>query len=132
MVSNAELDRLIIELGRHALAEAELRQVKEAVFVSLNQSQPEGVEYASSQFGRTNALKTFAATASPHQDQKLTLGWPAGEGRFCYSPTRRKTSSKRSKGVMSLGCALFTLPGQLFKVIGKVTPTLFIPRAADS
>jgi hypothetical protein len=46
MTSNAELDRLIAELGRHPLAEGELREVKEAVFVSLNQSQPEGIEYA--------------------------------------------------------------------------------------
>jgi hypothetical protein len=44
--SNAELDRLIVELGRHPLAEGELREVKEAVFVSLNESQPEGIEYA--------------------------------------------------------------------------------------
>jgi hypothetical protein len=42
MLSNAELDRLIAELGRHSLAEGELREVKEAVFVSLSQSQPEG------------------------------------------------------------------------------------------
>ena len=46
MISNAELDRLIAELGRHPLAEGELREVKEAVFVSLNESQPEGIEYA--------------------------------------------------------------------------------------
>src|SRR6476660_9915375 len=46
MISNAELDRLIAELGRHPLAEGELREVKEAVFVSLNQSQPEGIVYA--------------------------------------------------------------------------------------
>jgi hypothetical protein len=45
-ISNAELDRLIAELGRRPLAEGELREVKEAVFVSLNQSQPEGFEYA--------------------------------------------------------------------------------------
>ena len=46
MISNAELDRLIAELGRHPLAEGELREVKEAVFVSLNQSQPESLDYA--------------------------------------------------------------------------------------
>jgi hypothetical protein len=46
MISNAELDRLIAELGRHPLAEGELREVKEAVFLSLNQSQPKGMEYA--------------------------------------------------------------------------------------
>jgi hypothetical protein len=46
MISNAELDRLIAELGRHPLAEGELREVKEAVFVSLNESQAEGIEYA--------------------------------------------------------------------------------------
>ena len=46
MISNAELDRLIAELGRHPLVKRELQEVKEVVFVSLNQSQPEGVEYA--------------------------------------------------------------------------------------
>jgi hypothetical protein len=46
MVSNAELDRLIAELGTHPLAEGELREVKEGVYVSLSQSQPEGLEYA--------------------------------------------------------------------------------------
>jgi len=56
MISNAELDRLIAELGRHPLAEGELREVKEAVFVSLNQSQPEGIVYAfcPSSGGRTH------------------------------------------------------------------------------
>src|SRR3954447_10194274 len=45
------------ELGRHPLAEGELREIKEAVFVSLNQSQPEGYRIrVLSQFGRTNAL----------------------------------------------------------------------------
>jgi hypothetical protein len=43
MLSNAEL-------GRHSLDEGELREVKEAVFVSLSQSQPEGIEYASFSF----------------------------------------------------------------------------------
>jgi len=46
LLSNAELDRLIAELRTHPLAEGELRELKEAVFVSLNQSQPEGIEYA--------------------------------------------------------------------------------------
>jgi hypothetical protein len=46
LLSNDQLDGLIAELGRHPLAEGELREVKEAVFVSLNQSQPEGIEYA--------------------------------------------------------------------------------------
>jgi hypothetical protein len=33
--------------------------------------------------------------------------------------------SKRSEGVInSLRCTLFTFPGQLFQVIGKVSPTL--------
>jgi len=43
---DAKLDRLIVELGRHPLAEAELREVNERVYVSLSQSQPEGFEYA--------------------------------------------------------------------------------------
>jgi hypothetical protein len=46
MILNAELDRLIAELRTHPLAEGELRKVKEVVFVSLSQSQPEGIEYA--------------------------------------------------------------------------------------
>src|SRR6476620_2287099 len=56
MISNAELDQLIAELGRHPLAKGELRKVKEAVFVSLNQSQPEGTNSVLSQSGRTNVL----------------------------------------------------------------------------
>jgi hypothetical protein len=42
MISDAELDRLIAELRTHPLAEGELRQVKEGLYVSLSQSQPEG------------------------------------------------------------------------------------------
>jgi hypothetical protein len=45
MLSNAELDRLIAELRTHPLAEGELRQVKEGLYVSLSQSQPEGLEH---------------------------------------------------------------------------------------
>ena len=41
--SNAELDRLIAELRTHPLAE-ELRQVRGGLYVSLSQSQPEGLE----------------------------------------------------------------------------------------
>jgi hypothetical protein len=44
MLSNAELDRLIAELRTHPLAEGELREIKEGVYVSLSQSQPEGLE----------------------------------------------------------------------------------------
>jgi hypothetical protein len=44
MVPNAELDRLIADLRTHPLAEGELREIKEGVFVSLTQSQPEGFE----------------------------------------------------------------------------------------
>jgi hypothetical protein len=44
MISDAELDRLIAELRTHPLAEGELRQVKEGLYVSLSQSQPEGLE----------------------------------------------------------------------------------------
>jgi hypothetical protein len=46
MISNAQVDRLIAELRTHPLAEGELRQVKEGLYVSLSQSQPEGFEYA--------------------------------------------------------------------------------------
>jgi hypothetical protein len=34
MLSNAELDRLIAELRTHPLAEGELREIKEGVYVS--------------------------------------------------------------------------------------------------
>jgi hypothetical protein len=44
-MTNAELDRLIAELGTH-LAEGELREVKEGMYVSLSQSQPDGLEHA--------------------------------------------------------------------------------------
>ena len=46
MFSNADLDRFMAEVGRDPLAEGELRKVKEGVFVSLSQSQPEDLEYA--------------------------------------------------------------------------------------
>jgi hypothetical protein len=46
MISHAELDRLIAEFRTHPLAEGELREVKGGVFVSLSQSQPEGLGYA--------------------------------------------------------------------------------------
>jgi hypothetical protein len=45
-ISNAELDRLIAKLGRHPLAEGELREAKEGLYVSLSQSQPDIIEYA--------------------------------------------------------------------------------------
>ena len=44
LICDAELDRLIAELRTHPLAEGELRQVKEGLYVSLSQSQPEGLE----------------------------------------------------------------------------------------
>jgi hypothetical protein len=44
MVPNAELDRLIADLRTHPLAEGELREIKEGVYVSLTQSRPEGFE----------------------------------------------------------------------------------------
>ena len=46
MISNPELDRLIAELGTHPLAEGELRELNQDVYVSLSQSQAEGLEYA--------------------------------------------------------------------------------------
>ena len=45
MISNPEVDRLIAELRTHPLADGELRQVKEGVYVSLSQSEPEGFEH---------------------------------------------------------------------------------------
>ena len=45
-ISNAELDRLIAGFRTHPLTQGELREVKEGVYVSLSQSQPEGFEYA--------------------------------------------------------------------------------------
>jgi hypothetical protein len=46
LISNDQLDRLIADLRTNPLAKVELRQVKEGVYVSLSQSQPEGFEYA--------------------------------------------------------------------------------------
>jgi hypothetical protein len=46
MLSNADLDCLIADLRTNPLAKQELRQVREAVCVSLKQSQPEGLRYA--------------------------------------------------------------------------------------
>jgi hypothetical protein len=49
MISSAQFDRLITELGRNPLAEGELRKVEGTtgvVYVSLGQSQPENFEYA--------------------------------------------------------------------------------------
>ena len=43
---NSELDRLIAELETNPLAEGELREWKEGLYVSLNQSQPESLDYA--------------------------------------------------------------------------------------
>ena len=92
-ISNAELDRLITELGRHPLAERELREVKEAVFVSLNRSQPEVIKFAFwSQFRRTNALLfqesglTFHLIRSLRRETDLWLpqipsAWPEGPNR---------------------------------------------------
>jgi hypothetical protein len=45
MLSNADLDCLIADLRTNPLAPQELRQVREGVYVSLKQSQPEGLRY---------------------------------------------------------------------------------------
>jgi hypothetical protein len=41
IISNAELDRLIVDLGTNPLAKGELRQVRQGIYVSLSQSQPD-------------------------------------------------------------------------------------------
>jgi hypothetical protein len=46
IISNAELDRLIADLGTNPLAKGELRQVRQGVYVSLSQSQPENLDFA--------------------------------------------------------------------------------------
>jgi hypothetical protein len=46
IISNAERDRLIAELGAQPLAEGEVRPVAEGVCVSLSQSQPAGFDSA--------------------------------------------------------------------------------------
>jgi hypothetical protein len=46
MLSNADLDSLIADLRTNPLAQEELRQVREGVYVSLMQSQPKGFDYA--------------------------------------------------------------------------------------
>jgi hypothetical protein len=45
IISNAELDQLIADLGANALAKGEPRQVRQGVYVSLKQSGPEGFRY---------------------------------------------------------------------------------------
>ena len=44
LISNAELDRFIAEVRVQPLAEGELRPVAEGAYVSLSQSQPEGLD----------------------------------------------------------------------------------------
>jgi hypothetical protein len=46
IISNAELDQLIADLGTNPLAKGELRQVRQGVYVSLSQSQPENLDFA--------------------------------------------------------------------------------------
>ena len=46
IISNAELDQLIADLGTNPLAKGELRQVRQGVYVSLSQSQLENLEFA--------------------------------------------------------------------------------------
>jgi hypothetical protein len=46
IISNAELDRLIADLGTNPLAKGELQQVGEGIYVSLSQSQPGNLDYA--------------------------------------------------------------------------------------
>ena len=45
MLSNADLDCRITDLRTNPLAPQELRQVREGVYVSFKQSQPEGLRY---------------------------------------------------------------------------------------
>ena len=46
IITNAELDQLIADLGTNPLAKGELRQVRQGVYVSLSQSQPENLDFA--------------------------------------------------------------------------------------
>jgi hypothetical protein len=46
IISNEELDQLIADLGTNPLAKGELRQVRQGVYVSLSQSQPENLDFA--------------------------------------------------------------------------------------
>ena len=43
---DAFLDQLIADLGTNPLAKGELRQVRQGVYVSLSQSQPENLDFA--------------------------------------------------------------------------------------
>jgi hypothetical protein len=47
-ISNDQLDGLIVELGRHPLAEGEVREIEgmTGLYVSLSKSQPQAFEYA--------------------------------------------------------------------------------------
>jgi hypothetical protein len=51
VISDAELDRFIADLGAHPLALDELRQVAEDFYVSLSQSQAAGFDYALPELG---------------------------------------------------------------------------------
>jgi hypothetical protein len=46
IVSNAELDRLIADLGRHPLAKGELRQIMQGLYISSSKSQAENLDFA--------------------------------------------------------------------------------------
>jgi hypothetical protein len=46
IISNSGLDQLIADLGTNPLAKGELRQVRQGVYVSLSQSQPENLDFA--------------------------------------------------------------------------------------
>jgi hypothetical protein len=60
IISNAELDRLIVDLGTNPLAKGELRQVRQGVYLSLSQSQPQNL---------VALLNTFSRLCQPIADQ---------------------------------------------------------------
>ena len=51
IISNAELDRLIADLGANPPRGRRIRPVAEGVYVSLSQSQPAGLDYALPELG---------------------------------------------------------------------------------
>jgi hypothetical protein len=91
MLSNAELDRLIAELRTHPLAEGKLREIKEGIYVSLSQSQPEGLEndFCLNAGGRMYFL--FRKAAAIYPAGRKTHQWAS------YSAANNSFSGKEGK-----------------------------------
>ena len=91
MISNPELDRLIAELRTHPLADGELRQVKEGVYVSLSQSEPEGLEHGFCLSVSERLCPSAAAEAAP-----IASCGPVADSGEC--PARLLREDRRQSG----------------------------------